>query len=94
MMPDFRLATYPNPFNSDLSIQYDLPERGSVELAIYNLLGERVELLVSGMKEAGSHTAYWRPNVTSGIYFVRMTPLDPPVHGGSGSVMRKVVYLK
>ena len=93
-IPDFRLTTFPNPFNNDLSIQYDLPERGSVELAIYNLLGEQVELLTSGMKEAGSHTARWRPNVTSGIYFARLAPLDPSVLRRSGTVMRKVVYLR
>jgi hypothetical protein len=81
------LSAYPNPFNGEVTISYDVPRRSNVELAVYNLLGEQVAVLKSGVEAAGSHAVQWRPEVSSGIYFARL-------RAGASTVMRKVVYLR
>ena len=69
---------YPNPFNSRTIIAYELPQRGEVELNIYNILGQRVVTLVKRQMEAGVYMATWDGRngygepVVSGIYFSRL----------------------
>lgn len=57
------LQNYPNPFNPETTIKYSIAlSDGSgsfVTLAIYNLLGERVRLLVEERKEPGEYTVVW-----------------------------------
>ncbi len=75
----FNLArNYPNPFNSSTVIDFNLPRAGQIELAVYNILGQQIRILVSGRREGGSHTVRWdgrddknRP-VNSGVYFYRL----------------------
>ena len=84
---EFALSAYPNPFNGETKITYDLPRRTQVELAVYNLLGEQVAVLKTGMDESGLHTETWQPQVSSGIYFARLsTP--------ASTMMQKIVYLR
>jgi hypothetical protein len=61
---------YPNPFNPSTSINYSIGESGIVKLALYNLLGQEVKLLVNELKEAGPHTiTFDASSLTSGTYF-------------------------
>lgn len=66
---------YPNPFNPDTKMSFDLPRTQNVSLQVYNILGQHVVTLASGVYEAGSHTVSWNgtnsrgENVPSGIYF-------------------------
>jgi len=66
---------YPNPFNSTTHIRYQLPERGTVKLTIYNVLGQQVKTLVNENQEPGSYTVAWQGVndvgvvVGSGVYF-------------------------
>ena len=69
---EFGLDTYPNPFNSELQIRYDLPRAGEVELAVFNVLGQKVAVIENGMQSTGSHHALWSPKEGSGIYFVTL----------------------
>ena len=68
----------PNPFTSRASISYQLPYAGRVKLAIYDMLGQEVASLASGLCEAGSHRAVWNGTdvlgnlVASGLYFIRL----------------------
>lgn len=67
------ISCYPNPFNSQTSFQFDLPETGIVSLKIYNVLGQQVASLVDGTVSAGSHRYVWNANnVASGVYFYRL----------------------
>ena len=71
---DFSLAqNYPNPFNPATTIQYELPEGSNVKIAVYNALGEQVEVLVDGFKNAGTYQVNFNgTNLASGIYLYRM----------------------
>ncbi len=69
---------YPNPFNPSTTIRYELQAAGRVELAVFNLLGQRIRTLVSGRQAAGEYAVEWngideRGNpVGSGVYFYQM----------------------
>jgi hypothetical protein len=66
---------YPNPFNSTAVIPLALPQAARVELAIYNLLGEKVTtLLAPTLLAAGTHRYTWNAEgIATGLYFVRLT---------------------
>ena len=68
----FILSAYPNPFNSTLRIEYELPRAQNVELAVFNTLGQQVETLRSGLTDAGQHEMTWTPRCAGGLYFVRL----------------------
>jgi hypothetical protein len=63
-------------------ITYSIPNDAEVELVLYNVRGERVRTLASGMKDAGSHTVFWDGRLrdgeraASGVYFYRFTAGD------------------
>ncbi len=69
---------FPNPFREFTTIQFRTPEHGETELCIYNQLGQKVAILVSGPMEAGSHSAFWRgtndegEKLKPGIYICEM----------------------
>jgi flagellar hook assembly protein FlgD len=70
---------YPNPFNPTTTISYSLAQPGNVELAVYNIKGQKVKTLVNERKEAGSHKVIWNgkndtnKSVSSGIYFYQLS---------------------
>ncbi|MBN1780226.1 T9SS type A sorting domain-containing protein [bacterium] len=71
---------YPNPFNPETLIAFDLHCPGAVDLMVYDVLGRRVKTLSNGqMKQAGKHTVRWNGTddsgnmAASGVYLVRMT---------------------
>ncbi len=75
----FALApNFPNPFNGSTAIQYALPSKATVELAIYNLAGQKVAVLVQGTREAGVYRVRWDGRsargqaVSSGVYLYRL----------------------
>jgi len=69
---------YPNPFNFGTLIKYALPEESEVKIVVYNLLGQKVRVLVEDIQEPGYYTISWNGKnergeaVGSGIYFYRI----------------------
>jgi hypothetical protein len=69
---------YPNPFNASTVISYSLHKDGQVDLAVYNILGQRVATLVSEYQGPGAHHVTWTGTdehgnmLASGIYFYRL----------------------
>jgi len=65
----------PNPFNSEITISYQLDKAGDVKLEIYNMLGQVVATLVDKPQDAGKYSIIWKEtkedgqNLSSGIYF-------------------------
>lgn len=67
------ISCYPNPFNSSASISYKLNAVSDVSIDIYNILGERVETIFDGSRQAGQHTIIWdASDYPSGVYFARI----------------------
>jgi len=79
-MPDkfYLKQNYPNPFNPITTISYSIPKTTNVHLAIYNMLGQKVAILVNAMKSAGSYKVIWNGkdsfgrNVGSGLYIYQL----------------------
>ena len=70
----FRLQTYPNPFSDRLRIRFSIDEPSQVKVAVYDLLGQEVEILSSDNYKTGSHQLEW--NATghpAGTYIIRAT---------------------
>ncbi|MBN1894492.1 hypothetical protein JW906_08350, partial [bacterium] len=69
---------YPNPFNPCTQVCFEIPDRGRIEVAVYNMKGSRIRTLLSGIAEPGMHAVTWdgrdqnRRQVPSGLYFCRM----------------------
>ncbi|PJA27628.1 MAG: hypothetical protein CO189_06460 [candidate division Zixibacteria bacterium CG_4_9_14_3_um_filter_46_8] len=65
---------YPNPFNANVNITFDLPYPALSELNIYNILGQKVETLLKATIEAGRHNITWdAADYSSGIYYYKLT---------------------
>lgn len=65
---------YPNPFNPETKIQYSVPQSGLVKIAVYDLAGQEVALLLNEVKEAGNYQInFSAAGLSSGVYFYKMT---------------------
>ncbi len=70
---------YPNPFNPTTTMKFDIRETGRTEIAVYNMLGQKVSTLVSSDLTPGTYTVQWDgrnamgASAPSGVYFVRMS---------------------
>jgi hypothetical protein len=64
---------YPNPFNSDTHLPYQLSTPGPVRLRVYNLAGQVVDELVDQWQPAGVHHTAWKgENASSGVYLYEL----------------------
>lgn len=69
---------YPNPFNPETTIQYELPEQSKVQLIIYDLLGREIKTLKSVIEDAGFYSIKWNGKdengnpLTSGMYLLNI----------------------
>lgn len=69
---------YPNPFNSETTLRYSLPQKGYVRLNIYDTLGHPIKTLISKRQGSGECTVMWDARdekgipVASGTYVVRL----------------------
>jgi|GEM_PF-2392540 len=83
----------PNPFNSNTQIHYSLPKSCRVRLEIFNILGQRVAILVDEVQTEGYHSIYWNGKnncgqlLASGIYIYRLQTEEK-------SLIRKMVFVR
>ena len=69
---------HPNPFNPATTFRYVLPGRGHARLAIFDVRGREVAVLVDGLQTAGEHAVEWNGRsgrgyaVPSGVYLARL----------------------
>jgi hypothetical protein len=72
-------GNFPNPFNPETVMKFNLPQASHVTLKVYNILGQVVNTLVDGPLEAGEHSVIWNgtnqqgTEVASGVYFYRIS---------------------
>jgi len=84
---------YPNPFNPETTIEFQLQQAGEIELAIYNIAGQKVRSLASGQVAPGTYRTVWNGRndadvqVASGIYLLRLKAGNEVRH-------RRMVLLK
>ena len=92
------LPNYPNPFNPETWIPYQLATDADVQVKIYDILGTVVRQLGMGRQQAGYYVnreraAYWngrdenRERVSSGLYFYQL-------RAGDYSAVKRMVILK
>ncbi len=64
---------FPNPFNPETQIAFDLPEAVHVTVTVYDVSGKMVNELVNGYRQAGRHQVVFNGNdLSSGVYVYRM----------------------
>ena len=79
---------YPNPFNPQTTLQYEISHPGKVTISIYNVVGQEVKVYNIGNKDQGVYELVFdASNLTSGIYFYR-------VDTGYAAVTGKMLYMK
>jgi hypothetical protein len=79
---------YPNPFNPITTINFSVLNKGQVDLKVYNVLGQKVAILVNEVLNAGNYKAQFSAaNLPSGIYFYRLST-------SSGLITKKMTLLK
>ena len=86
-------SNFPNPFNPETSVSFELPQASHVRLEIYNIAGQKVRTVLDAERPAGYHNARWdgrndqRIAVASGVYIYRIT-------AGSFAESRRMTLLK
>ena len=84
---------YPNPFNPATVISFSIPEEGYLNLNIYNIQGELVDVLSDGLISAGNHSVKWNASsFTSGVYFYKLN--FESKSGLKLSEVKKMVFAK
>ncbi len=84
---------YPNPFNPATVLSYDLPEASNVRLAVYDMMGRQVRVLIQGHESAGRKQVVWNGldasgrSVSAGVYLYR-------IDTGQHSATRKMLLMK
>ena len=79
---------YPNPFNPSTKIKYTVPADGFVNIAVYNVLGEKVTDVVNNIQKAGSYEITFNArDLASGMYIYRM-------ESGNFVSVKKMMILK
>lgn len=79
---------YPNPFNPATNFGFQIANPGFVKLAIYDALGNEVQVLVSEELRAGIYKIHWKADdLPSGVYFYKLS-------SGTFEETRRMVLLK
>ncbi|MCF7920671.1 MAG: choice-of-anchor J domain-containing protein [Candidatus Cloacimonetes bacterium] len=81
-------ATYPNPFNPQTTIDFDLAKDEKVIINIFNVKGQKITELVKATLPAGNHKVVWNAgNNPSGLYFVQLKTAEL-------SLINKIILMK
>lgn len=91
---------YPNPFNSNTTITYQIQKPSEVRIEIYNSLGQLVSTMVDRPQEKGIYQVKWtgcnneNKNLPSGVYFYRLRSVVANDPQNSYDVSRKMILLR
>ena len=79
---DGQLSTYPNPFDRETIISFQLLKVSKVELKVYNSTGQEIRTFLFPNRNAGTHTIYWDGTnnsgdyVSGGLYMISLSTSD------------------
>ena len=88
---------YPNPFNPSTTIKFAVEKTAFADVAVYNVIGQKVKTLAAEVLTPGFYTTTWNgtddngQSVTTGVYFVRMVATG---NNAEFSALRKLLLLK
>ena len=91
--PNEILSNYPNPFNPETTISFDLPQDSKVNITVYNIKGQKIKTLINEQIQKGKHTTIWygfdenNKPVSSGIYIYK-------VKAGTEESIKRMLLLK
>jgi len=86
----FEFAAYPNPFNHNATLTYNLPQPGTVKLMVYNAIGELVKELLNELQETGRHSVMFSADdLPSGMYTFK---LDYAGQNSAKSLVLKLIH--
>jgi len=87
---------YPNPFNPTTTIGYNVGEKSSIKIRVYDMLGKEVSLLVNENKNPGYYSVSFNgSSLPSGVYFYRITAVTEKGNNNKDYVeTRKMILLK
>ncbi len=95
VVKDYRLyQNYPNPFNPSTIIKYNLPKTSNVTISVFNIIGQRIAVLINRVQNSGEHEVVWNAqNAASGVYLYKIKAED--INGKNSFVQyRKAVLIK
>lgn len=68
----FEINAYPNPFQTTITIDFNLPEKGLVKAIVYDEMGRKTELILNETLDEGKHQIIFSPDTNKfGIYFIQ-----------------------
>ncbi len=84
---DFKLLqNYPNPFNAVTRIEFFVPRRENMKIAVFNNRGQLIMILADGIYNRGNHSILWNAGqLSTGIYFIRQ------ITNGSGRTIKSML---
>jgi hypothetical protein len=89
------LQNYPNPFNSNTTISFSLPSKSYVVLEVFDVIGREVATLVNEELAAGNYHRQWNAsNISSGVYFYRLSARTASGQCGPFAETRKLILLR
>ncbi|MEJ2627734.1 MAG: S41 family peptidase [bacterium] len=84
---------YPNPFNTSTTVRLKVNEKSKITLSVFNVLGQRIQILVNTFYEVGQYEVLWDgchangQNAASGLYFIQLVTEE-------SVIIRKIVLLR
>lgn len=87
------IGNYPNPFNPETTIRFQIPMTTNVTLKVYDMRGQLIKTLISGQLPGGSHNVKWDGTnergiiVATGVYIYR-------IQAGNFTDVRKMLFIK
>ena len=86
---DFKILTYPNPFNSSVRIKFNVFQKGNINIDVFDVQGRFIYKMTEKIFEKGNFEILWEVDkqINSGVYFVRASYEDK-------TKTQKILYLK
>ncbi len=83
------MQVFPNPFKKDLTVSYGLKNETTVNISVFNAMGQEIEILADNVKNApGTHTLIFSAEgQPSGVYFIRFTT-------GKSVILKRILLTK